>query len=175
MDLKSTFVKALDYYDAGEFDEVILSLKGLLMRNDGFQTFPWDKVYALLGGAYYELENHGESIAAYKKALSIDKDLEMASLGLYLNYVGLQKVDKAIAELTRFLKEHKYVKKDDLKQILQAIVSESILELKLDFIESELEMIDRLLVLSDLNSRSQNILSYLLLLIYRKRNGKTLK
>ena len=107
MDLKSTFVKALNYYDASEFEEVILLLNGLLTRSADFQTFPWDKVYVLLGGANYELRNHSESIEAYGKALLINKDLEMASLGLYLNYVDLQKVDEAIAELARFLEEHK--------------------------------------------------------------------
>jgi len=89
--------------------------------------------------------------------------------------IGLDLKFMDFGDIFRFLKEHKYMKKDDLKLMVQAIVSEAILELKIDFLESELEMIDRLLVLSELNSRAQNILSYLLLLIYRKRNGKTLK
>lgn len=79
------------------------------------------------------------------------------------------------SDIFSFLKEHKYQKKDDLKRLVQVIVRKSILDLGIDFLESEYEMIDKLLVLSELNSRAQNILSYLLLLIYRKKNDKALK
>ena len=89
--------------------------------------------------------------------------------------IGLNLKSMDFSDIFAFLKEHRYMKKDDLKLMVQAIVSEAILELGIDFIESELEMIDRLLFLSELNSRAYNILSYLLLLIHRKRNDKALK
>ena len=96
--------------------------------------------------------------------------------------VGSKKIDLGIdlksmdlSDIFLFLKEHKYEKKDDLKIIVSNLVSIAIRDLKIDFLESEFDMIDKLLVLSELNSRSSNILSYLLLLIYRKRNDKALK
>jgi len=78
-------------------------------------------------------------------------------------------------DIFTFLKKHKYEKKDDLKRLVSAIITKALKDLKIDFLQSELDMFDKLLVLSDLNSRSQNILSYLLLLIYRKRNGQKIK
>ncbi len=78
-------------------------------------------------------------------------------------------------DIFSFLKEHKFEKKDDLKILVQEIVREAIMKLELDFSQSEYEMVDKLLVLSELNSRASNILSYLLLLVYRKKNDKALK
>jgi len=75
-------------------------------------------------------------------------------------------------DIFSFLKAHKFEKKDELKRLVSVIVSEAMTRLGIDFSQGELEMFDRLLILSELNSRSQNILAYLLLLIYRKRNAK---
>ncbi len=87
--------------------------------------------------------------------------------------IDLKSMD--LRDIFHFLKEHKFEKKDELKILVQEIVSRALLDLKLDFTQGEYEMIDKLLVLSELNSRSSNILSYLLLLIYRKRHDKALK
>ncbi len=100
-----------------------------------------------------------ESIKVKKRSVELGIDLQMMDM----------------RDVFAFLKEHKFEKKDDLKILVQEIVSQSILKLGLDFSESEYEMIDKLLVLSELNSRAQNILSYLLLLVYRKKNDKALK
>jgi len=89
-------------------------------------------------------------------------------LGIDLKYMDYN-------DIFNFLKEHKFEKKDDLKVLVSSIMKNAMVELKIDFLQSELEMFDRLLVLSDLNSRSQNILAYLLLLIYRKKNGKKIR
>jgi DNA polymerase-3 subunit delta' len=86
-------------------------------------------------------------------------------LGIDLKYMDFN-------DIFNFLKEHRFEKRDDLKKIVSAIIKSAITELKLEFLESELEMFDKLLILSDLNSRSQSILAYLLLLIYRRTNGK---
>ena len=100
-----------------------------------------------------------ESIKVTKKTVELGLDLQQMDM----------------RDIFHFLKEHKFEKKDDLKILVQEIVRKAILELGLDFSESEYEMIDRLLVLSELNSRAQNILSYLLLLVYRKKNDKAFK
>jgi DNA polymerase-3 subunit delta' len=89
-------------------------------------------------------------------------------LGIDLKYMDF-------SDIFNFLKEHKFEKKDELKQIVSKIIKSAMVDLKIDFLQSELDMFDKLLILSDLNSRSQNILAYLLLLIYRKRNGKKIR
>ncbi len=71
-----------------------------------------------------------------------------------------------------FLKENRHLKKEELKEIVQEIIYQAIVELKIDFIESELEMFDKLLVLIEQNSKAYTILSYLLMLIYRKNSAK---
>ena len=89
-------------------------------------------------------------------------------LGIDLKYMDF-------GDIFSFLKEHKYEKKDNLKSLVSLIIDKSLVELGIDFSRAEFEMFDKLLVLSELNSRSQNILSYLLLLIYRKRNAQEIK
>lgn len=100
-----------------------------------------------------------EVIKYEKPQLELDIDLK------YMDY----------NDIFNFLKEHRFEKKDNLKILVSSIISKAMLELEIDFLQSELEMFDKLLVLSELNSRSQNILAYLLLLIYRKRNGKKIR
>jgi DNA polymerase-3 subunit delta' len=98
----------------------------------------------------------------------LKRDKKEFDLGLDLKYMDFN-------DIFNFLKEHKFEKRDDLKRLVSSIISKALRDLKIDFLQSELDMFDKLLVLSDLNSRSQNILAYLLLLIYRKRNGKKIK
>ena len=89
--------------------------------------------------------------------------------------LGIDLKSMDLNDIFLFLKEHKFEKKDDLKILVSKIVKSAIVDLRIDFLESEFEMIDKLLILSELNTRSSNILSYLLLLIYRKRNDKAFK
>jgi len=98
----------------------------------------------------------------------IKRDKRTVDLGIDLKYMDYN-------DIFNFLKSHRFEKKDDLKVLVSSIISKSMIELKIDFLQSELDMFDKLLVLSDLNSRSQNILAYLLLLVYRKRNGKKIR
>jgi len=98
----------------------------------------------------------------------IKREKESVDLGIDLKYMDYN-------DIFNFLKEHKFEKKDDLKLLVSSIISKAMLELEIDFLQSELDMFDKLLILSDLNSRSQNILAYLLLLIYRKKNGKKIR
>ena len=93
---------------------------------------------------------------------------EEIELGIDLRYMDF-------GDIFSFLKEHKFEKKDRLKSLVSLIIDKSLVELGVDFTRAEFEMFDKLLVLSELNSRSQNILSYLLLLIYRKRNAQEIK
>ena len=78
-------------------------------------------------------------------------------------------------DIFEFLKNNKFMKKEELKKVVQEILHQAITELKIDFLESELEMFDKLLILSEQNSRSSTILSYLLLLIYRKKSDRVTK
>ena len=95
-----------------------------------------------------------EVIKAVQEETPLDIDIKKASL----------------KEIFEFLKAHSYDSKDKLKELVEKIIKVAISELKLEFNQSEYDMFDKLLNLANLNSRSQNILSYLLILIHRKKN-----
>ena len=86
--------------------------------------------------------------------------------------IGLDIKRAGLKEIFEFLKSHSYTTKDDLKRLIEAIVKDALLRVKIDFSESGLDMIDRLFHLANLNSKSQNILSYLLIMIYTKRQNE---
>lgn len=66
-----------------------------------------------------------------------------------------------------FLKKHKNSSRDEIKEIIQTLLKEVILLENIRLNSSELDMFDKSIELSQLNSRPQNILSYLLLTIYQ--------
>lgn len=86
--------------------------------------------------------------------------------------IGIDIKRAGLKEIFDFLKLHTYDTKDDLKRLVEAIVEDALVRVKIDFKESELDMIDKLLHLANLNSKSQNILSYLLIMIYTKRQDE---
>ena len=81
--------------------------------------------------------------------------------------LGFNVQNLSLDEMFRFLKTHKNISKDELKEIIQAL-----LKFDIKFSASELDMFDKSLALSQLNSRPQNILSYLLLTIFQSRGRK---
>jgi DNA polymerase-3 subunit delta' len=95
------------------------------------------------------------------EVINIEKN--SIDLGLELRKYGLK-------EIFEFLKNHSYDSKDRIKELVEAIIIGALKDLKINFTQYELDMFDRLLYLIDLNSRPQNILAYLLMLIYRKRD-----
>lgn len=100
-----------------------------------------------------------EYIKVEKREVDLDIDLKSMSY----------------SDIFNFLKKHKFIEKEELKEITQEIIKQAIIELKIDFLESELEMFDKLLILAEQNTRASTILSYLLLLIYRKKSDRVIK
>ena len=68
-----------------------------------------------------------------------------------------------------FLKTHRHVNKDTLKQIIQRLLEETVVHAGIRLSEEELSQFDMALELAELNTRAQNILSLLLLTIYEAR------
>ena len=68
-----------------------------------------------------------------------------------------------------FLKEHRNIKKEELKTIIMQLLHESVVNAKIAFKEKELEAFETALELAELNSRPQPLLAMLLLEIYVAR------
>lgn len=86
--------------------------------------------------------------------------------------LGLNLKNLSLNDIFLFLKKHKNSSRDEVKEIIQALLKELI---KIDSIRlrsSELDMFDKSIELSQLNSRPQNILSFLLLTIHQAQSRK---
>ncbi len=94
------------------------------------------------------------------KELSFDEQ----KMDLELNLASLD-----LKEIYDFVQKNSRIKKNELKYLVQAIITEAILKLGVSFKTRELEHFERLLQLSELNSRPTNVLISLLLTIYQKR------
>ncbi len=75
-----------------------------------------------------------------------------------------------LSDIYDFVQKNSRIKKNELKNLMQNIISDAILNYKLNFKAKELEHFEKLLQLSDLNSRPANILTSLLLTIFLKRD-----
>ncbi len=94
------------------------------------------------------------------KELVVDK--QTVQIDLDLSKMDLQ-------ELYDFVQKNSRVKKNELKELVQKIITQAILNHNISFSTKELEHFERLLQLSELNSRPTNILISLLLTILEKR------
>jgi DNA polymerase-3 subunit delta' len=77
----------------------------------------------------------------------------------------------SLSDIFAYLKEHKNISKDELKEIIQALLIE-LAKSDIKLTSSELDMFDKSLELCQLNSRPQYILSYLLLTIHQAHGRK---
>ena len=71
-----------------------------------------------------------------------------------------------------FIKEHQYISKIELKELIQTIMQEALLKHKIKLNENDMKTFEYALELAELNSRAQNILSLLLLTIFEAKNRK---
>jgi DNA polymerase-3 subunit delta' len=92
---------------------------------------------------------------------SLEAPKEDVSLGLDLKKMDLQ-------DLFTFVKKNHRLSKGELKQLIELILKNALLDNKIELNSEELSIFERSLELAELNSRSQNILSLLLLMIYNK-------
>jgi DNA polymerase-3 subunit delta' len=81
---------------------------------------------------------------------------------------GLDFKKMGISEIYFFLKEHSFLSKEEIKSLLQAILSEAI-EQDVRLAEEEIEEFRKLLHLAELNSKGVNLILCALLCIYERR------
>lgn len=72
-------------------------------------------------------------------------------------------------DIFEFVQAHSRISKVELKEMIQTIVSESVLDYGLSFSDKELSHFQTLLELANLNSRAQNILFSLFLTIMKRK------
>jgi tetratricopeptide (TPR) repeat protein len=100
-DIDQLFETAIENRNNGALQEAV---KGLLKI---ISTYSNDSkiyvVHAVLGGVYADLNEFTNSLASFKKAAELNPKSELASLGLYLSYVELDRDEDAIRELIRYL------------------------------------------------------------------------
>jgi len=94
-------------------------------------------------------------------------DFEKKSIEL-----GIDPKKMELVDIFSFLKSHKSTKKEELKEVIQELLKASLQNAKIKLISSELDLFDKSLLLADLNSRPQTLLSTLLLTIYHARGRK---
>ncbi len=94
------------------------------------------------------------------KELKIEKNREKTGLNLK------NLCEKDIYE---FVKANSRISKDELKETIQSVVSEAVLEHHLSFTEQELKHFGKILELASLNSRPQNMLFTLLISIMKRK------
>lgn len=95
-----------------------------------------------------------------QKVLTVQK--EETPLELDIAHLDLEKIFD-------FLAKHRRIGKEELKDIIQKLLYESVIRNSIKLNSHELEMFDKTLELSALNSKGQNLLAYLLLTIYNAK------
>ena len=77
-----------------------------------------------------------------------------------------------LGDIFNFLKKNKNISKTVLKETIEEILKTSLVSVKIKLLESELALFNKSLVLAELNTRPQTILSTILLMIYHARGRK---
>lgn len=86
--------------------------------------------------------------------------------------LGLNLKNLSLDEIFIFLKKHKNSSRDEVKEIVQMLLKELVMIRSIRLSCAELDMFDKAIELSQLNSRPQNILSYLLLTIHQAQGRR---
>lgn len=104
---KKYFQLFFNLREKSEYSKAISILKSLNQRIKNNS-----KITGLLGMAFYEIANYGSSRYYFKKTTILNKNSELASLGLYHSLCHLGKENLAFKELDRFIsfnKPDKYI------------------------------------------------------------------
>lgn len=97
-----------------------------------------------------------ESLYVEKEQLILEIDIAKMELG----------------DIFNFLKKNKNIPKAQLKETIEEILKSSLVTAKIKLLERELALFNKSLVLAELNTRPQTILSSLLLMLYHARGRK---
>jgi tetratricopeptide (TPR) repeat protein len=118
--IDSMFELAIDLRDKGLLRDSINVFCKIL------DEYPLDKktygIYSLLGGVYADLQENDKALNNFKKATELNSGSELASLGMYVTLVKLNKGEEAIQELIRYLKSYPAnLYKDTLEELLEGL------------------------------------------------------
>jgi tetratricopeptide (TPR) repeat protein len=118
--IESMFELAIELRDKGELRDSINVFSKIL------DDYPIDKkthgVYLVLGGVHADLEENDKALINFKKATELNSKSELASLGLYVTLVNLDRDEEAIHELIRYLKNNPAkLYKDTLEELLEGL------------------------------------------------------
>jgi len=100
--LDNMFELGIELRDNGELKHAVKVFSKILV------DFPNDKkcigVYAVLGGVHLDLEEYDNALINFKKATELNPKSELASMGLYVSLVELNRNEEGVKELIRYLK-----------------------------------------------------------------------
>jgi tetratricopeptide (TPR) repeat protein len=118
--IDSMFELGIELRDKGELRDSINVFSKLL------SDYPMDKkthgIYSVLGGVYADLGDNDNALRNFKKATQLNSNSEVASLGLYVTLVELDKDEEAIQELVRYLKSNPAdLYKDTLVELIEGL------------------------------------------------------
>ena len=116
--IEKMFDSAIELRDKGELREAAKVLLTIIANFSNDSRIAG--VHGVLGGIYNDLEDHEKAFENFQKATILKPRSELASLGLYLSYVKLDKSEKAIEELFRYLINNPAkLYKDTLEELLE--------------------------------------------------------
>jgi tetratricopeptide (TPR) repeat protein len=118
--IDSMFDLGIELRDKGELRDSINVFSKIL------DDYPIDKkthgIYSVLGGVYADLGENDNALKNFRKATELNSKSELASLGLYVTLVELDKDEEAIQELIRYLKSNPAdLYKDTLVELLDGL------------------------------------------------------
>jgi tetratricopeptide (TPR) repeat protein len=118
--IDSMFELAIELRDKGELRDSINVFSKILA------DYPIDEkthgIYSVLGGVHADLGESDNALINYRKATELNPRSELASLGLYVTLVKLDRDEEAIHELTRYLKSYPAnLYKDTLGELLEGL------------------------------------------------------
>jgi tetratricopeptide (TPR) repeat protein len=117
------FELAIELRDKGDLRDSVGVFSKIL------SDYPSDEkisgVCLVLGGVYSDLKDNEKALINFKKATDLNSKSELASLGLYITYVKLDRDEEAIRELIRYLRQFPAkLYKDTLEELEQGYMTD---------------------------------------------------
>jgi tetratricopeptide (TPR) repeat protein len=106
--LKEILDAAIELNDNNSFQEAIAILEELSDRHlVGVDSKNSHIIYGHLGINYMDIGNNEKALEYFEQSLELKPEYEFSSLGKYIALHNLNKDDRAIAEMFRFLKKNR--------------------------------------------------------------------
>ncbi|MGC3946385.1 MAG: hypothetical protein QM762_18005 [Chryseolinea sp.] len=118
--IDSLFELAIDLRNKGQLQDSINVLCKIV------DDYPADTklygVYSVLAGVQADLGENGKALLNFKKATELNPKAELASLGLYVTLIRLDRDEEAIHEMIRYLRAYPAdLYKDTLEELLDGL------------------------------------------------------